>query len=336
MRDRRSTPAPERLVRHERARKSFRETFGRTDEAVIAEMDREGDDIPNQSPAVPVLLQRIGVTREAIPVTIVDPFDPSGRAQIACTVEAHAELDPGRRGIHISRVGDALARLSGDVFPSLQHYALALAAEIRTVQEADVAEVRVSGVLSYVEDFAGVKRKQSIEHLKLGAFARRSGAETSCSTSLGFNHITACPCVQKTFQHALAEEHRALLEEIAESEAPLLTHSQRCSTVVTIAGDEKSVAITELLAAIDEVAVRSQNTMPRELELLNVHRAHAEPRFLEDALRDMLRSVYRAIRDEHPATTITIDATSMESIHDFDISGSIRYAVAELRRIFPD
>ena len=337
MRNRKSMAAPSRVARHTRGRSTFAETFGRSHDEAIASMDRQGDDVPNQIPTSPILLQRIGITREAIPVTLVDPFDPEGRVQLACTVEAHASLDPQRRGIHISRLGDLLARLTAEVFPSLQHYAAALCERICDAQGCDVAEVRASGVLSYLEDVVGVKEKESIEHLKLGAFACRARGLTTRSSSIGFNHITACPCVQQTFKHSLAEQNQELLDQIAERDIPLLTHSQRCQTVVTISGEEEHpVALVDLLGAIDQVVVRSQNTLPREFELLAVHRAHANPQFLEDALRDLLQTIHREIRAGHATSTITIEATSMESIHDFDISGSITYSVAELNRLLPE
>ena len=75
--------------------------------------------------------------------------------------------------------------------------------------------------------------------------------------------------------------------------------------------------------------------MPRELELLTVYRTHARPQFVEDALRDLLRAVHQRIRSVDPAAAITIRATSMESIHDFDISGEITCSVAELDQMFP-
>ena len=153
------------------------------------------------------------------------------------------------------------------------------------------------------------------------------------SASVGFHHMTACPCVQQTFKHSACDEQSALFAEITEREIPLLTHSQRCETVVTLGGGGEPIELAALLDAIDAVVVRSQNTLPRELELLAVHRAHAKPQFLEDVLRDLLRAIYEVVRQRDPTSTIKIEATSMESIHDFDISGSISYSIAELARL---
>jgi GTP cyclohydrolase FolE2 len=327
-------PAAHRLPRHTRVRSDFTDTFGRSAEATIAAMDRNGDDVPDQVPAVRVGLQRIGVERKAVPVSIVDPFDPDSQAQLLCSLDTHASLAPTRRGIHTSRMGDLVARLSEQVFDSLQHYAAAVCERTREEQDCDAAEVRVSGVLSYREDSHGATGKGSLEHLDLAAHSRSSLGAVTGATSVGFNIITACPCVQQTFKHARHERDRAVLDQMQARGLPFPTHSQRCRCDVTLSaeGIPAPLPLGDVLDAIDRAVVRCQNTLPRDLELLAVHRAHAAPQFVEDVLRALLQPIYDCVKTSHPASTITIRATSMESIHDFDISGAISYSVAELNR----
>lgn len=86
----------------------------------------------------------------------------------------------------------------------------------------------------------------------------------------------------------------------------------------------------ENVACIDGVVVRSQNTLPRELELLNVFRAQ----FVEDAIRDLLREVYRLVRPRSSDGTLSIKSISMESIHDFDMEAEIEFSLRELDGIF--
>lgn len=294
-------------------------------------MDAAGDDVPDQPPQHPIALRRIGVERLAIPVTIVDPFDRRGSAQLSCSVGAFTGLDAGRRGIHVSRIGDVLARLSLERFASLPDYAAALCEQVAGVQESALGEVEVSGVLSYLEPLVGVKDKASIEHLELFAQARCSDGTLEVSSGLGFDHITACPCVQQTYKHSF-DGAQGLLRQVAEHDLPLLTHSQRCQCWITIGGMPVPVALPDMLAAIDRVIVRCQNTLPRELELQTVHRAHRAPQFLEDALRGLLFAVYELVGREHPSATIHIRATSLESIHNFDLSGEVSGSIAELER----
>ena len=91
--------------------------------------------------------------------------------------------------------------------------------------------------------------------------------------------------------------------------------------------------IKDLLECIDAIVVRCQNTLPREFELLTVYRAHKNPQFLEDTLRDMLYATYYLIGKDFPESTIHIQSSSMESIHDFDISGEVTYSVQDLHAL---
>ncbi len=320
------------LPRHSRAQIPFEQRFGRSHVETIAAMDAQGDDIPDQAPACRLTLPAMGVNRSDIPILIADPFTPGRLVQLACEVRAHAGLPAGRRGIHVSRIGDAIAGLAAQPFGSLEHYAATLCERVAEVQECEQVSVRVQGVLSYLEDVIGVKHKASIEHLTLSAEAERSAAGVGSASGLGFNHITACPCVQQTFKHSFAEPDRPLLGAISERELPLLTHSQRCRTTITIAGPGAPVPLSELLGCVDGVVFRCQNTLPREFELQLVHAAHQRPQFLEDALRDLLHAVHGMLRQTDPMRRISVQSVSMESIHDFDISGEITYTIGELNQ----
>ena len=50
----------------------------------------------------------------------------------------------------------------------------------------------------------------------------------------------------------------------------------------------------------------------------------------ENALRELLRAAYELLVPDHPSAQIRVRSASMESIHDFDISGEVGGSVAEL------
>lgn len=294
-------------------------------------MDQGGHDIPNQAPGTPLGLGSVGVTRSAIPVFLKDPLGSDRVIQLSCEVDARVSLAQGRRGIHVSRIGDLLAELSETVHPSLVDYAVRVAELMRERQRSAHARVSVQGVLTYREQISGVKQKSSLEHLELLAEAScDESKDTERSSSLGFSHITACPCVQETYRNSfLNKDH-----ERTRGHIPLITHTQRCRTRIEFAGMERIPNLRDLLAAIDAVVVRNQNTLPREFELLNVHRAHAQPQFLEDVLRNLMLALYRLVRPQNATGELRIASVSMESIHDFDMRGEIAFSLKELDQIF--
>jgi len=328
-----------KLPSHQRARQTFSDTFERSHGETIAAMDQGGHDIANQSPRTALTVKRMGVKRRAIPVQLVDPLGGGQTVHLSSTVDAFVSLGSKRRGIHTSRIGDLLAKLTGTVHLSLHDYASQVNGLLRATQGSDTAQVSVHGVFSYLETVSGVKEKSSIEHLELFADANCTDGRVSLSSGIGFGHMTACPCVQETYRHSFGPNGSSASTIPFKKQSPLLTHSQRCQTRLMLCDVNEPPTLRELLACIDEIVVRSQNTLPREFELLNVHRAHAQPQFLEDVLRDLLPGLHRLVRKCSPQSggRIEIKSASMESIHDFDLEGEIAYSLRELDRIFaPD
>jgi GTP cyclohydrolase FolE2 len=319
------------LPAHQRGRPAFAALFERDQLETIQAMDAGGSDIPGQVPATRLRIQRVGVSRHSIPVAILDPLGSGEVVHLSCDVSARMGLGPDRRGIHVSRIGDHLAKLSGKVFGSLEEYALHLSQMLRDGQGqgSDSAAVSVKGVFTYIEQIGGEKEKSSLEHLELGAAAERSGSEGTISllSTVGFTHMTACPCVQQTYRHSFRVPSSG---DSNNPEMPLLTHSQRCRTRIELTDIRPGVLLPELLTCIDAVVIRSQNTLPRDEELMNVFRAHVRAQFLEDILRDLLASVFALVRGRSPDGAIAIRSTSMESIHDFDLEGEIAYSLGEL------
>lgn len=321
------------LPQLERIRVGFDQTFENSARKTIALMDSSGNDIASQHPQYALSLPKMGVTRQSVPVQIANPLGVGDDAHLACDVAVHVDLSKNRRGIHVSRLGDVIARCTNNRYHSLTDYAVHLAEEVRKTQHSATAQVEIQGVFSYLEKIEGVKTKVSLESLKLSAEAHLSSRGLLTSTGVGFNHITACPCVQETYRHSFGAQSEEFVNEIGRREMPLLTHSQRCSTNVVIRGNHKPVSLVDLLNCIDGVVVRSQNTMPREFELLTVFKAHQKAQFLEDVLRDLLVACRELLRDQTPKTILQIRSVSYESIHDFDLDGEIVCTLAELDQL---
>ena len=77
--------------------------------------------------------------------------------------------------------------------------------------------------------------------------------------------------------------------------------------------------VHELLRAMDRVIFRTCNTLPRDLELALVYRAHREPQFVEDAARSLAAACRQLRPSSGPDDRIRIESRSLESIHGHDI-----------------
>ncbi|HWP41621.1 MAG TPA: GTP cyclohydrolase, FolE2/MptA family [Blastocatellia bacterium] len=305
----------------------FEEVFGRSGRETIASMDAAGDDIAYQKPRHKLTLTSAGVSRSNVPVLVTDPFDSSSQTHISCDVTVLTEVPATKRGIHLSRISDAIARLSERTFASLQGYASALAERVRSGQYGGRTSARVSGLYSYYERVPGRtpdKDKLSLESIGLRAGSFHSPGEHAESAGLVFTNITACPCVQQTLKHASPQ---------GVGELPTLTHSQRCETSLNVERIGGGLPVRDLLEAIDRVVVRTRNTLPREYEALLVHRAHQKPQFMEDVVRQVLFCGYEQLKERFPDSSLRVTSRCMESIHAFDITCELEYSIRDLKDI---
>ena len=292
-------------------------------------MDAAGDDIPHQRPQYQIILPNAGVTREQIPIVITDPLNNDLQTRVICEVIALTEVPALKRGIHMSRIGDCMARLTNQSFKSLQEYAIALAEAIQRSQYGGPTHTKVHGVYSYLEKIHGRepgKDKTSLEKLGIKASVLQNKNHKIQSAGLVITHITACPCVQETLRHASSDD-------IIKSPLPPLTHSQRCQTSVSVNDIDDTLPIKKLLETLDKIVFRTQNTLPREYEALLVSGAHRRPQFIEDIVRSVIVECYNLFKDQFPNSSLHVSSTSQESIHDFDIQAELELNIQTLRTL---
>lgn len=323
------------IPRYQRHAPPFEAVMRTSPADVIVAMDAAGDDIPYQCPSVRLPLPSVGVNRKHVPLLMADPFGGTAPCRLECNVAVRCFVPAEKRGIHTSRIGRAVAETSTEPYASMQEYATELARRVYLSEYGVRAEVRVSGTLSYVEHVHGwksEKEKSSLEHLGLHAATVMEGNDQYQTVGLTINHITACPCVQQTYRHALLSAKGNVSAAVREV-APLLTHSQRCRTRVEFSGLTETLSLRRLLECVDGTVYRVQNTLPREHELLLVYRAHRSPQFIEDAVRQILQAVHGRFATVLPNATVRVQSLSFESIHDYDIVAEIELPMAELGRL---
>jgi len=314
---------------YDRHGRSFEELFRAAPREVVGLMDRAGDDVPVQAPAVPVALGQVGLTRERVPVSVAHPFQPGTAWTLTCRVKVATAVPADRRGLHMSRLGDLIAAAASKVYGSLDEFARELAAGVGHSQYGGASEAEVSGWLPFWEAVPGRdagKDKMSLEEVGLTVTARTGKGTAKLTTGLIVEHITACPCVQLTLRHARSTG----AADARLDPGPLMTHSQRCRTHVQFSHHEHEIRLADVLRAVDGVVFRTQNTLPREHELNLVYRAHDRPQFIEDVARGLLVACGRVVGADHPNCRIDVSSTSMESIHSFDIFANASATVAEL------
>jgi len=297
----------------------FEDLFENSAAVTIRSMDNAKDDIASQTPKARITIPRVGFARDNIPVNISNPLSESENITVFCNVSIHTGVPCNTRGVHMSRMNNILASTSLAKYKNLQDFCCQLAREIFTSHYQRSTEVYASAVLpiySNVKGWKEEKNKVSLDHIKILAKTVYDGATVSETAGIEVNHITACPCVQKTFAHA---------NNLQEMHIPLLTHSQRSTTCVEISNLTGPLSLEELISAVDAVIFRVQNTLPREYELKKVFEAHSKPQFIEDVVRDVALEVSKRFKGKTENGMVHISSSSQESIHDFNITANMDY-----------
>ncbi len=331
------TPArtlAEPLPVHQRTAPHFEQILGAMPGVVVASMDQAGDDPASQAPGYRLPISSVGLGREGVPVRIRHPLEAGQETTVACNVDIRTMLDAAHRGIHVSRMGNMLAEVTLESYPTLDAFAEQLCRRVQQTQGGGATTISVRSRFWYregVSGFGSKADKMSLESVGLLTQAKSDASgRIESLRGIEVDHITACPCVQQTLKHSLGQRKPDPVAHPPES--PPLTHSQRSRTSVEV-GSASGPTIAALLQAVDEVLFRSQSTLPRPQELLLVLRAHQKPQFLEDVLRDLTRRVCQLCWELPDSVQLRVRSQSLESIHEFDLGGELVTSLAEARSV---
>ncbi|MCQ3972731.1 MAG: GTP cyclohydrolase I FolE2, partial [Anaerolineae bacterium] len=112
---------------------------------------------------------------------------------------------------------------------------------------------------------------------------------------------------------------------------PLATHNQRgCGTLVV--GTDQPIRAQDLVHIV-EGAMSSENydLLKRPDELFVVAKAHRHPRFVEDAVREMILGLIELYPNLPDDTFVLARQLNIETIHKHDVYAERTGVLAELR-----
>src|SRR5919201_1477535 len=217
----------------------------------------EAPDLQAATPEVALGLSSVGVTGVQKAVRI---GRGRGEKLIAATIDCTVDLDPRRKGVHMSRFPELFEEavegvVDDDAF-LVEDLAEHVARRVVDRQGALLAEVRITARYPY-ERQTPVTKLSTQEMVSLIGIAAASRDRVRRVVGVEATGINACPCAQGLVRGAAAERLNAeRLVEIVES--------------------SMSSPIYELLKRPDELFV--------------VEHAHLQPRFVEDSVRVALKS----------------------------------------------
>ncbi len=261
-------------------------------------------------------------------------------------LECFVDLNPQQAGVHMSRFEEVVNEAIDDVVlhESLRAEGLAghIAERVRERQDGLRAEVRIAA--RYPETVptpaSGVDT-QEIYTLFGTAVASVRGTRTL--TGVEAQGMTACPCAQGLLQ-ANARE-RLVDDGFDEDEierifaaVPGATHNQRGIGQLHIGqpeGVNASVDARDLLKIVEgSMSSEIYELMKRSDEAHVVEKAHRNPRFVEDVVREMIRRVAESYPHLREDGFVLARQENLETIHRHSVvaerSGRLDEILAEL------
>jgi len=297
-------------------------------------------DVQASIPATKVSLSRVGVTGvEKVIRVEVDGDENLFHADFECFVD----LEPHQAGVHMSRfeeiVGAAIDEVVlGEAFRA-EVLAAHIAERVRERQRGRRAEVSVTA--RYPETVttpASGLSTQEIYVLFGTAVASESGTRTL--TGVQAQGMTACPCAQEMVaelgrERLAASGFDAEQIERAIEAVPIATHNQRGVGTLYIGcpeGDDALVDAPELLRIVEgSMSSEIYELMKRPDELAVVAKAHEQPRFVEDCVREMVRAVVERYSEMPEEAFVMARQENLETIHRHNVVAERYGTLGDLR-----
>jgi GTP cyclohydrolase IV len=215
-----------------------------------------------------------------------------------------------------------------------------IAERVRDRQDGRRAEVTIAA--RYPEYKATpVSGLPTQEIYTLFGSAVASGRGTRRLVGVEAQGMTACPCAQELVMERSQESLREggfTDDEIARvfEAVPVATHNQRGIGTLHVGCPEESTEAleAETLLEIVESAMSSEiyELMKRPDEVEVVEKAHVQPRFVEDCVREMIRMALERFGHLDDDAFISARQENLETIHKHNVVAERHGLLGELRR----
>lgn len=283
-------------------------------------LSRAPRDVQAGRPATEISLTRVGVRG-------VEKVIQVGGKLFFAELECFVDLNPRQAGVHMSRFEEIVNVAIGDAVEGqgmrAEGVAAQIAEQVREQQAGLRAEVRIQA--RYPETVnAPESGIPSQEIYKLHGVAIASERGTRTLTGVEAQGMTACPCAQEELTGRARERLEAdgfdggEIERIFEA-VPVATHNQRGIGELHLGrpeGANVEIDAPDLLHIVEQsMSSEIYELMKRTDEASVVEKAHRNPRFVEDVVREMVRRVAEAYPELREGGFLLARQENLEAIH---------------------
>lgn len=308
-------------------------------------MDLCFPDTQDTLPEIPIHLTRVGVT--GVKKLLKIGRDDNKRPIILIpTFDAYVDLPRDQKGIHMSRTPEAISEVVEKVVAQGNIDTESVCAEIvenllQKHEYASKVEVNMTSDFMFMRK-SPVTQLQTQEMTKIIASATgiRKDGEIQVRKMIGAEVVgmTVCPCAQDTVKEADKQKLLEFLDEETTQKVldtvTFASHNQRGRGTVQIEVPEQSTVRGEDIIELIEESMSSAvcELLKRPDENAVVMRAHQNPVFVEDCVRNMVSKIVLKFKDLPDDALITTRQVNEESIHRHNAFAEKIATIGELRK----
>ncbi len=293
-------------------------------------------DVQKDRPAVPAALSRAGVTNLRRIIRISD----GGEAQLFyATMDLFADLNPEQAGVHMSRFNEVVERLAGELAwepsPDIESLAGRIAQQVVETQGAMRSEVRIRAHFPIIKrtPITGLPTEELYTLLGIAACTPE---RTRLVVGVEVEGLTVCPCAQdimRSHSEDLLQESGFTEDQVERilDVLPMASHNQRGRGMLLI-GSERRLRAEDLVDLVERsMSSETYELLKRPDEFYVVDKAHRNPRFVEDVVREMLRNVVEAYPDLPGDAFLLARQENFEGIHEHNAFAERCGTLGEIR-----
>jgi len=291
------------------------------------------NDVQNMKAEKRFKITRVGVTGVKKPITVQRPW---GEVTLNAEIDVFVDLPSEQKGSHMSRnvevTGEVVDKSVREPIDGLENLTAQMCNILLDRHEyATYSEVDIRA--DYFLEKKSPEGRSSLENYKIRARAEavRDGKLKKYIgvTVVGLN---ACPCAMETVKKYYLDKYPDLKGSI--DKIPFITHNQRNkSTVMIEVPDDHYIEVNDLINIIeDSLSSPTHEILKRDDEAAVVMKAHENPKFVEDVVRDILSKILEKYSHLPDFTQVDVKSESEESIHKHNAFAERVTTFGELRK----
>ncbi len=286
-------------------------------------------DVQGLKPEKRYKITRVGVKNVVKPI-FVRRDDQT--ITLVTTIDIFVDLPPSKKGSDMSRNIEVISEIVEESIAKpcsgIENLASRMVKKVKEKHDyATYAEVNLRAEY-FLERHTPLGRK-TIERYRL--IGRATMDDEGIKKMIGVEVVgmTACPCAMETVRAILKEKYG---ENIPQN-IPVPTHNQRnIATVMVEVPEGYEIEANDLIDLIEgSMSSPTYEILKRRDEGEVVIKAHENPRFVEDVVREILHRILKRYRELPDETMIIVRSESEESIHKHNAFAERITTLGELR-----